>query len=57
VHYDGGLTCNYPLLYMQEQYPEFKDSCFGLTFDFSRRNEVAHAWFKDEWPGQYAVFC
>lgn len=51
VHYDGGITCNYPLMYIQEQYPEFRDACYGLTYDFSRRNEVAHAWFKEEWPG------
>jgi predicted acylesterase/phospholipase RssA len=51
VHYDGGLTCNFPLHAVQEQYVELRDAIYGFTFDFSRRNEVAHAWVKDEWPG------
>jgi predicted acylesterase/phospholipase RssA len=51
VYYDGGLMCNYPLMYVQQQYPEYKDTSYGFVFDFSQRNEAAFAWIKNEWPG------
>jgi predicted acylesterase/phospholipase RssA len=56
IYMDGGLTCNYPLRFIDEFHPEIPhESILGFQYDFSSTNADTYAWKKSDWPSMLDI--